>query len=336
VEDRSTAYECWIDEAHSCVAITRLRERKARPRLACAAARRTTPTTTTLHPHSPFIMASGMGRREVPDSEDEPMTSSPVNTSDAAADKLFATARVPLQDAQDALQEATDTHQATADSIANVPGKGCEGLDADQNDASTDVDASKYVSNELQPELTTSSQRQSTEAGNTADPQLLGIASPPEVRVDHVGAQHFAANTSSDGQYEAKRDLTAEPQATTASETIVTPSASNVDLPHERMSGQTPSDIAPHEVAPERVNQQSSSEATNDARQSAGPTDGQPNAGEIVTDSTGDQPDHLLAHAESLGDDLDVKHSVCLRSLYAAVCVLTCYLDGATGCAWHY
>jgi hypothetical protein len=277
-----------------------------------------------------------MGRREVPDSEDEPMTSSPVNTSDAAADKLFATARVPLQDAQDALQEATDTHQATAGSIANVPGKGCEGLDADQHDASTDVDASKDVSNELRPELTTSSQRQSTEAGNTADPQLLRIASPPEVRFDHVDAQHFAANTSSDGQHEAKRDLTAKPHATTASDTIVTPSASNVDLPHDIMSGQTPSDIAPHEGASERVNQQSSSEGTNDARQSAGPTDDQPNAGEKVIDSTGDQPDHLLAHAESLGDDLDVKHSVCLRSLYTAVRVLTCYLDEATGCAWHY
>jgi hypothetical protein len=44
-------------------------------------------------------------RREIPDSEDEPMTSSPVNTWDGAADKLFATSRGPLQDAQDALQE---------------------------------------------------------------------------------------------------------------------------------------------------------------------------------------------------------------------------------------
>jgi hypothetical protein len=337
VEDRSAALKCWVDEAHSCVAITRLRERKARPRLACAAARRTTPITTTLHPHSPFIMASGMARREVPDSEDEPMTSSPVDTSDGAADKLFATARVPLQDAQDALQEATGTHQATAESIANMPGKGCEGLDADENDASTDVDASKHVSNGVQSEPVTSSQRQSTEAGSsTADPPLPSIASLPEVRVDHMDAQHAAANISLDGQHEAERDLTDETNATTALETDITPSVTDVDLAYEQMSERTPSEIAFREVAPKQVNQESSSEATNDARHITGPRDDQPNATKIVTDTTGDQRDVSLAHAESSGGDSDVKHSVCLRSLYITVRVLTCYLDGTAGCSWLY
>jgi hypothetical protein len=282
-------------------------------------------------------MASGLRRREVPDSEDEPMTSSPVNASDGAADKLFASARVPLQDAQDALQEATGTHQANAESIANVPGKACESLDADQKDASTDVGASKHVPNGVQSERTTSSQRQSTQAGSsTADPPLPRIASPPEVRVDHMDAQHAAANTPSDGQHEAERDLTDETNATSASETDITPSVPDVDLPHEQMSDRIPSEIAPCEVAPEQVEQESSSETTSDARHIAGHRDDQPNASKLATDSMTDQRDDSLAHAESLGGDSNFKHSVCLRSLYITVRVLTCYLDGAAGCAWLY
>jgi hypothetical protein len=275
-------------------------------------------------------MASGTGRREIPDSEDEPMTSSPVNTSDGAADKLFATARVPLQDAQDALQEATDTHQAIADSVANVPGKGCEGLDADQNDASTDVDASRDVSNEVQSEPTTSSQRQSTEAGDTADPQLAGIASLAEVMISHVHAQQIAANESSHGQHGADRDTTDRPHA---SETDITPSVPNVNLPHEQMSERQRAEIASREVSPEQLNEQCSSRATNGARQIASPTDDQPKASETATDSTGHQRDDSLAHDEAIGDDFDAKHSVCLRSLYTTVCVLTYCLDGAAGCA---
>jgi hypothetical protein len=261
-------------------------------------------------------MTSGMGRREVPDSEDEPMTSSPVNASDGASDKLFATARVPLQDAQDALQEATGTHQATADDAANFSGKGSEGLDADQNDASIDVDAPKDVPNDMQSDTTTSSKQQLTEASNsTAHPLLSGLASPPQVENDHVDAQRTATNTSSASEHEAERDLMDEPNATTASETNI---------------------AAPHDVASELSKQHSSSEATHDARQIVGPGEEQSRAGETATDSTGDQRDDLLAHAEALVGDLNVKHSVCLRSFYNAVRVLTYSLDGAAGCACPY
>jgi hypothetical protein len=278
-------------------------------------------------------MASGMGRREVPDSEDEPMTSSPVNASDGASDKLFATARVPLQDAQDALQEATGTHQATADDAANFSGKGSEGLDADQNDASIDVDAPKDVPNDMQSDTTTSSKQQLTEASNTtAHPLLSGLASPPEVENDHVDAQRTATNTSSASEHEAERDLMDEPNATTASETNIAPRAHNL----EQMIDRDRSETAPHDVASELSKQHSSSEATHDARQIVGPGEEQSRAGESATDSTGDQRDDLLAHAEALVGDLNVKHSVCLRSFYNAVRVLTYSLDGAAGCACPY
>lgn len=96
-------------------------------------------------------MAAGEGRREVPDSEDEPMTSSPVNVSDGAADKLSTTAPVPPQDAQDALQEAARPHQATAEDIANSTGDRTDGLDADQEIASIDHDGSIIDQNSTKP-----------------------------------------------------------------------------------------------------------------------------------------------------------------------------------------
>tara|TARA_R110002003_G_scaffold95_3_gene7246 strand:- start:2799 stop:3785 length:987 start_codon:yes stop_codon:yes gene_type:complete len=87
------------------------------------------------------IMAAGDERREVADSEDEPMTSSSASVSDGAADKLFATAPVPLQDAQHALQEAARPHQANAEHHANMTDSRTDGLDADHEIASVDVDA---------------------------------------------------------------------------------------------------------------------------------------------------------------------------------------------------
>lgn len=65
------------------------------------------------------------------------MTSSPVEVSDGAADKLCAEAPVSLQDTQDALQDAARTHQANAESAAKPPAHRAGGLEADQENAST-------------------------------------------------------------------------------------------------------------------------------------------------------------------------------------------------------
>ncbi|KAF1915498.1 Swi5-domain-containing protein [Ampelomyces quisqualis] len=85
-------------------------------------------------------MASSEGKRCIPDSEDEPMTSSPVTVSDGgASDKLCAAARVPLQDTQGAPKESPQHLLAPAKSDANVPDRRFDGLDADRVNASVDV-----------------------------------------------------------------------------------------------------------------------------------------------------------------------------------------------------
>jgi hypothetical protein len=278
-------------------------------------------------------MDSGKGRREVPDSEDEPMTSSPVHASDSAADKLFATARVPLQDAQDALQEATDTHQATADSIANVPGERLDGLDDDPYDASIDVDASKHVQHDMQSDTTTSSQRQLAEASSTAHPLLSRSASSPKVGTAHMDPQQNATATISslDDQQEAEREMTDAPNATTASDTNFAPSSPKAVLQFEQMREPYRSEPVVHKDASEQIEQRSLSEATHDPRQITDPGVEQSTADATAADSSGEQR-VSSARAKSLGSDLDAKHAVCLRSTCIAVRVLTCSLDTTAEC----
>jgi hypothetical protein len=93
------------------------------------------------------------GRKEVPDSEDEPMTSSPTNISDGDADKLCAMGHVPPQGAQDVPQEASRTHQATPETNANMNTERIEGLGADRNIASINIDGTKINQSDLQPTI---------------------------------------------------------------------------------------------------------------------------------------------------------------------------------------
>jgi hypothetical protein len=84
-------------------------------------------------------MAIEKGVTEFADSEDDPMMSSPGVVPDGAADKLCAMSCVPYQERQDALHEADGFHQAFAERDASA----VKTLDANRNDASVDVDASK-------------------------------------------------------------------------------------------------------------------------------------------------------------------------------------------------
>jgi hypothetical protein len=96
-----------MEKAHSCmIRAAYVKGRRARHWLPPPPARNTDIADILHLPrlHSPIAMA---GRTEVPDSEDEPMTSSPVNILDGAADKLCAAAPVSLEDAQDALHDVT-------------------------------------------------------------------------------------------------------------------------------------------------------------------------------------------------------------------------------------
>ncbi|KAF2823798.1 Swi5-domain-containing protein [Ophiobolus disseminans] len=142
-------------------------------------------------------MAAGCGRTEIPDSEDEPMTSSPVNAMDGAADKLSATAPVPPQDAQDAqdtLQEAARTHQGRTD-----------GLSADHEIASIDVDALKIDQTNMQLETSAGSCDAEAHSDNPPSPVPEGSVHPALQADDSTVQPHStASHVTSDGEQQTK------------------------------------------------------------------------------------------------------------------------------------
>lgn len=86
-------------------------------------------------------MAIEDDRTEVPDSEEEPMTSSPIKVSENNAHKLCEDDLVSFQDRQGARQSAGCSHQAHAKHSANTASSCAYSLDVDQNDAFNDIDA---------------------------------------------------------------------------------------------------------------------------------------------------------------------------------------------------
>jgi hypothetical protein len=81
-------------------------------------------------------MAVGPGITEIPDSEDEPFTSSPDNTFSGAADKLCATPRGAVQDVQDTSQDVANPDQATTEHVGNDTDERTDNLDVDRDNAS--------------------------------------------------------------------------------------------------------------------------------------------------------------------------------------------------------
>jgi hypothetical protein len=254
------------------------------------------------------------------------MTSSPVNASDGPADKLFAASGAPLQGAEDALSVATDIYQATADTNANLPGKCPRSLDDDQHDSSIDVDISKHTQNDMRPDSTACSHQPLAEAtSSTAPPLISGSASSPDVGTAQM-----------DGRQKAEHELTPEPSAATASDTHSTPHAPEAVVLSEQASDINESELDPHGAASEHVKQQIPSDAAHDARQLVVIREERSGTGEIAHDNSRNQRDDSITHAESLSNNLNAKHVVCLRSTCIAVRVLTCSLDPAAGCAQLY
>jgi hypothetical protein len=81
-------------------------------------------------------MAVGSGITEIPDSEDEPFTSSPDIAFSGAADKLCATPRRAVQDVQDTSQDVANPDQATTEHVSNDTDERTDNLDVDQDNAS--------------------------------------------------------------------------------------------------------------------------------------------------------------------------------------------------------
>jgi len=237
-----------MEKAHSCVAAY-VKGRRARHWLPPHSGQNANiaDIITCLYLHSPTLtMAMGKGRTEVPDSEDEPMTSSPVNISDGAADKLSTPAPVPLQDAQDALQEAARTNQAIDESVANSPG---DGLGADQENASLDVDAPEVDQTNVQLEVTASGDRHDEAHQRTPIPSSEALSSP-ESQDDGMGSQpHSTATTSaSNDQQQTDHQMTTELVATTASATDMTLLASEVDVQNNAKDAKDQPGHATHEL----------------------------------------------------------------------------------------
>lgn len=182
-------------------------------------------------------MASMEGRREVPDSEDEHMTSSPVNVSDNDTDKLFAMAHVPSQGAQDVPQQATRTHQATLENVANVNTARTDGLGADRNIDSINIDASKDEPNDLQP-ITKPSQL-STEHSNTADARLSNTAMLPKPGTGRIELQEDAtvAVTVQQSEETSHYEQT-EPEPVTASGTTHTSARPEITIRDEKSTNE--------------------------------------------------------------------------------------------------
>ena len=240
-----------MEKAHSCVAAY-VKGRRARHWLPPHSGR--TPTLPTsspaFHLHSPTLtMAMGEGRTEVPDSEDEPMTSSPVNISDGAADKLSTPAHVPLQDAQDALQDAARTHQAIDESVANSPGDRTDDLGADHDNASLDVDASKVDQTNAQPEATTFGDCHDEAHERTSVPSSEALSSPESQAFGMRSQPHSTATTSaSNDQQQTEHQVTTERVATTASATDMALLASEVDVQNFSKDAKNHPGDATHEL----------------------------------------------------------------------------------------
>jgi hypothetical protein len=180
-------------------------------------------------------MAPGEGRREVPDSEDEPMTSSPVNVSDGAADKLCATAPVALQDTQDALQEAARPHQATTENTANLAGGRIRSLSADQENASLDTVAFRVEATDI----------------------LADVATAPQGAVNMTPMRDVTAHGRTQKEQTATyHELTNKLVTTTAAKTDLTMRAPEVGLSN---AGVLPA-IPTHETVLDQPEQHASSE----------------------------------------------------------------------------
>lgn len=207
-------------------------------------------------------MAPSEGRQEVPDSEDEPMTSSPVAFMDGAGDKLSATARVPLQDAQDAPTEPALAHQATAGDHANMPGTRTDGLDVDQLNASSDVDVRDSDGTNTQPDTTAPEQAQLIEANvathalNTQETLQLQPSAVDVPLQPHVLAQKMTASIQRGLQCEA--EYTLDHPATDGDPLV---DASNVDGVEQHEISEHTEDLtgdARHDLHPDGSDENSS------------------------------------------------------------------------------
>lgn len=211
-------------------------------------------------------MAPVDGRNEVPDSEDEPMTSSPVDVSDGTADKLFAMAHIPPQDTQDAPREAARLHQATTGIVANVTAQRTDGLGADQSIASINIDAPMNEQTDIEPTTTTASSKPTDEGSNNATNDLLpDVASHLSSEIDDMRPRQHATlpHSTQNKQHVPVCALTAGAETVTALTAQETSEIAGDAVRNEVTTPVQQPETVDNEVAPECANEQSSYRSSN-------------------------------------------------------------------------
>lgn len=154
-------------------------------------------------------MAIGTGVTEIADSEEEPLTSSPAAVSDAAVDKLSATA------GQDA-QAVACPHQELAEHTANQASSRTDLLDVDQKKPSTDVEITHYDRPDSQSAHETATNNASACAVETS----LPADTSPRASLDAAGVDHQDICTDTDkadGEAGSLRDTGTSPETKHAS-----------------------------------------------------------------------------------------------------------------------
>lgn len=130
-------------------------------------------------------MAIDDGCMEVPDSEDEPMMSSPFTVSKSDADKLRAADDETHQDRQDGLLEANDSYQAHAKALVNTAAAPIEVLHADQCNASINVEESLASQINVYDDMLARHERQASEAGGGS----ASLAPPPDLNARNTACR---------------------------------------------------------------------------------------------------------------------------------------------------
>jgi hypothetical protein len=183
------------------------------------------------------------------------MTSSPVDVSDGVADKLFLTAPVAPQDAQDALQEATRTPQALAESVANSPRDRTDGLDADQGNASIDADAPIIHQTNMHPGVTTAENGCDAEAHIRTASLTIDISSRSLTDADGVALEPHMATSSitADDRQEASRIVTLEPAFTIPTPTDMTLPAPGLGKQSRWLLAEDQPEEALHGIVPDHA-----------------------------------------------------------------------------------
>jgi hypothetical protein len=292
-------------------------------------------------------MAFGEGRREVPDSEDEPMTSSPANISDHVAHKLSVTAPAPpqdAQDAQDALQKAARPHQGTTVNVANLANDRTDDIVTASNattdaelDNATAMQGADATAVSTLPDLTLESIASSSAAEtdmtsptpptNIADEQIDAMnqlgSTINETKVDQAelqsssGPVHEAGKSTDSGAELSQPGL----QTSTSSKCV---SAKDRETESRR---QEP--CAPNDVSGEIVRSQQDTAPI--PERTLRTVDG---GWAHSYDRLGNEENHqastdssLQGQAEDVGSISDAKLAVCAKSTYDVILLLTYSLE---------